>query len=154
MAFAAMAHGVEDDAEAQMWQNRAKELLVSMKAYVENGGDRLKALALMSTLPEDGISAKLDADSPSSASSSGPVKTADPGAGSHGSPSVKIPIGLVELHSFASPRRRSLSSAKTSDGGDGTVAPPDNLWTAQHVGLSLCEAMLAYRAVSAVLPCR
>lgn len=35
-------------------------------------------------------------------------------------------------------------------GARGAV-PPDNLWVAEHVGLSLCEAMVAYREVSFVL---
>lgn len=32
--------------------------------------------------------------------------------------------------------------------GKADASPPDNLWVAEHVGLSLCEAMVAYRGVS------
>ncbi|CAM9616099.1 unnamed protein product, partial [Laminaria digitata] len=40
MAFAAMANGVEDDAESDLWRSRAEALLRSMREYVARGGSR------------------------------------------------------------------------------------------------------------------
>ena len=40
MAFAAMANGVEDDAESDLWRSRAEGLLLSMGEYVSSGGIR------------------------------------------------------------------------------------------------------------------
>ena len=45
MAFAAMANGVEDDAEADLWRSRAEALLVFMRKYVSSGGSRPAAAA-------------------------------------------------------------------------------------------------------------
>lgn len=86
-------------------------------------------------------------------------------------PDRKTPDGIVELHSFSPDRRNhhcglpgaavsreerlesSVEAAvgRAEDGGvvnEIGAGPPDNLWVAKHVGLPLCEGMLAYRMVS------
>ncbi|CAN0041415.1 unnamed protein product [Ectocarpus sp. 4 AP-2014] len=134
MAFAAMANGVEDDAEAEYWKSRTRELLESMGEYVKSGGE---APAAARRRPP-----------PSPAGGSEPIPastTATPTA------------AAVELHAFPVTRNRGVGG----DADEGCVeGPPDNLWVAEHVGLPLCRAMAAYRggefdeAVSLLLPLR
>lgn len=123
MAFAAMANGVEDDAEAELWQTRTRDFLRSMEEYVRSGGQ----------------------------TSSRPATPPPP-------PAAAAATTAVQLHSFPVGQSRSaaqsgaFSAAGGADegprSGEGGGPPPDNLWVAEHVGLPLCEAMVAYRGVS------
>lgn len=128
MAFAAMANGVDDDAEAALWQSRADDLLLSMRDYIIRSGGRLPRRQNDTTAPE---SSQDDA-------------------------TVPAPDEAVPLHSFPVGRGAagiamgaSTGSVEDVGSGDGAaLPPPDNLWVAEHVGLSLCEAMISYRQVS------
>lgn len=129
MAFAAMANGVEDDAEAELWQSRTQDLLRSMGEYVRSGGR-------VSSRPA----------------------TTTPAPAAAAAAATGAAAAAVQLHSFPMGQSRSAPQSRASaagvageggpkgEGGDGS--PPDNLWVAEHVGLPLCEAMVAYRGVS------
>eukprot|EP00752_Nemacystus_decipiens_P009858 g8795.t1 len=131
MAFTAMANGVEDDAEAELWQSRTRALLRSMEEYVRSGGQ---------------VTSRAPTPTPA------PPRTA----------------AAVQLHSFPVGQARSAAQGGAPSGADeagggsgvGGAPPPDNLWVAEHVGLPLCKAMVAYRggefdvAVSLLLPLR
>eukprot|EP00903_Cladosiphon_okamuranus_P020596 g18906.t1 len=137
MAFAAMANGVEDDAEAELWLSKTKDFLQSMAEYVRTSGQ---------------ASSRPVAPPPENAAMTGVV------------------AGPVQLHSFPIGQNRPIVHCGTSaaaesrdegsSGEGGGSPPPDNLWVAEHVGLPLCEAMVAYRggefetAVSLLLPLR
>lgn len=126
MAFTAMANGVDDSAEAYLWQARAEALVESMKDYVRSGGLR--------PTPEG-----LGGETPDAAQQ-------------------PTPPGIVQLHSFSAGRnrgavdavgRRDTEELTVGNGGPGGAGagPPDNLWVAEQVGVSLCEGMVAYRKV-------
>lgn len=93
------------------------------------------------------------------------------GGGSGGGSSAReryardgTPSRVVELHSFPPGRGQegSESLARISSGGgvegrggEGPAAggSPDNLWVAEHLGLPLCEAILAYKEVRETATC-
>ncbi|CAM9228679.1 unnamed protein product [Scytosiphon promiscuus] len=153
MAYVAMAKGVEDKTEADFWLARTRELVGSMEEYVRRGGRPLSPRRP----PGDGAEAATGeaeagasaAELQSSPLAGGPMAAAaTPGARS-----------VVNLHSFPVGRRRSAPGGNGADVG-AVPPPPDNLWVAEHVGLALCSAIVAYRAgefeeaVSLLLPLR
>lgn len=117
-----MANGVEDDAEAEYWNSRTRDLLESMGEYVKSRGE-----------------------TPAAARRRPPPATA---GGSGATPTFTAatpPAAAVELHAFPVSRNRGAGGDANEGGGEG---PPDNLWVAEHVGLPLCRALAAYRGVS------
>ena len=137
MSFAAMANGVQDPAEAELWSARTEVLLQSMREYVRNGGLRPSAAPLddqMPEMPEEVVSDSSASDESLTLAHSGPS-------------------GAVSLHSFPIGRDRSggaeAGAPKAAVKGLSAVGrgPPDNLWVAEHVGIPLCESMVAYRKV-------
>lgn len=208
MAFAAMANGVEDDAESDLWRSRAETLLLSMREYVSSGGSRPPPPPppppahsdtdaddhCSSTPPPPSLSTQQAQASQQQLQEPEPVTTlrknleTSDGGGSGGgnscgvapsrSPSPPLqmppPAKVVQLHSFPARSPPAMAPAMGGRGGlaagiggkgggggggagEGAVAaegggggagpPPDNLWVAEHVGLPLCEAMVAYRGV-------
>ncbi|CAM9645825.1 unnamed protein product [Pylaiella littoralis] len=140
MAFAAMANGVDDDEEAELWRSRTQDLLRSMREYVRSGGV---------TTSQQTVAAA--AETTAARAQAPPLP----------------PPAVVQLHSFPNgPNRGSIFSSAggfEDEGPDGEAkgsSPPDNLWVAEHIGVALCEAMVAYRggefekAVSGLLPLR
>lgn len=128
MAFAAMANGVDDDEEAELWRSRTQDLLRSMREYVRSGGV---------TTSQQTVAAA--AETTAARAQAPPLP----------------PPAVVQLHSFPNgPNRGSVFSSAggfEDEGPDGEAkgpSPPDNLWVAEHIGVALCEAMVAYRGVS------
>lgn len=126
MSFAAMANGVQDQSESDLWSARVEVLLQSMRDYVHSGG--LRHTTIQSE--EQAFEAKgLELEE-------GLLP-----------PSSPISGAVVPLHSFSIERDRKGEPDASAVGVVGR-GPPDNLWVAEHVGIPLCEAMSAYRKAS------
>lgn len=125
MSFAAMANGVQDQSESDLWSARVEVLLQSMRDYVRSGGLRHTTMLSEET---KGLHLK-----------DGVLPTGSP---------ISVERVVVPLHSFSVERGRKSEPDVSAAGVVGRGGPPDNLWVAENVGIVLCEAMSAYRKAS------
>lgn len=159
MALSAMANGVEDDAQAALWQSRTEAMLQSMKEYVRNRGVATSDNASSVSPPPPPTSNKTtEEDGAAGVADAGAIPVPSPGMSG-----ADTPLNVVKLHStarhFISREGFVANEAVSGEGGGRGEGgrkgvrspPPDNLWVAEHVGLPLCEAMVAYREVRIVL---